>query len=140
MLGFTIDEMSIGQSATFTKTITEADVTLFAGVSGDLNPVHINETFAKDTMFKGRIAHGMLCGSLVSAVLGMYLPGPGCILLKQEMKFLAPVYFNDTLTASCVLKEKNEEKNTVVFNCKVTNQAGVDVIVGEAKLMPRKAQ
>ena len=138
MLGFTIEELELGQSASFSKTITETDVTLFAGISGDLNPAHMNETFAKDSMFKGRIAHGMLCGSLISTVLGMYLPGPGSIYLKQELKFLAPVRFGDTLTATCSVKEKITEKNRVVLDCKVTNQEGTVVIEGEATIMPPK--
>ena len=139
MKGFTFDQIQIGQSASFTKTITETDVYLFAGISGDLNPAHVNESFAKNTLFKGRIAHGMLCSSLISTVLGMYLPGPGTIYLKQELKFLAPVRFNDTITATCTVKEKIAEKNRVVLECKVTNQDGVDVIAGDATVMPPKA-
>jgi len=138
MIGFTIEELEFGQSASFSKTITETDVTLFAGISGDLNPAHMNETFAQDTIFKGRIAHGMLCGSLISTVLGMYLPGPGSVYLKQELKFLAPVRFGDTLTATCSVKEKITEKNRVLLDCKVTNQEGVAVIQGEATIMPPK--
>ena len=138
MKGFTIDEMEIGQSASFSKTITETDVTLFAGLSGDLNPVHVDESFAKTTIFHGRIAHGMLCGSLISTVLGMYLPGPGSIYLKQELNFLAPVHFQDTLTASCCVKEKRVEKNVVILDCKVTNQEGVVVIQGDAIILAPK--
>jgi len=140
MKGLTIEQIQIGQSASFTKTITETDVYLFAGISGDFNPAHVNENFAKDTMFKGRIAHGMLCSSLISTVLGMYLPGPGSIYLKQDIKFLAPVRFNDTITATCTAKEKIIEKNRIIFECKVTNQEGVDVIIGEATIMPPKTQ
>ena len=136
MIGLTIDEMELGQNASFSKTITETDVYLFAGISGDLNPAHINETFAKETIFKGRIVHGILCGSLISTVLGMYLPGAGSIYVKQEFKFLAPVRFGDTLTATCTVKEKIVEKNRVIFDCKVTNQEGTAVIVGEAVIMP----
>ena len=138
MMGYTIDEMELGQSASFSKTITETDVYLFAGISGDLNPAHINEEFAKETMFKGRIAHGMLGASLISTVLGMYLPGPGSIYMKQELKFLAPVRFGDTITATCTLKEKIAEKNRVVLDCKVENQDGTAVIEGEAMIMPPK--
>ena len=138
MTGLTLEQMTIGQSASFSKTITEMDVTLFAGVSGDFNPAHVNEDFAKDTIFKGRIAHGMLCASLISTVLGMYLPGPGSIYLKQDLKFLAPVRFNDTLKATCTVKEKREQKNMVVLDCLVTNQDGVVVIEGEALIMPPK--
>jgi len=138
MIGLTIEEMELGQSASFTKTITEKDVYLFAGISGDLNPAHVNESFAKETIFKERVAHGILCGSLISTVFGMHLPGPGSIYLKQEFKFLAPVRFEDTLTATCSVKEKIVERNRVIFNCKVTNQDGIAVIEGEAVIMPPK--
>jgi len=138
MKGITIDEMTIGQSASFTKTVTETDVVLFGGISGDLNPAHFNEEYAKDTIFKGRIAHGMLCSSFISTVLGMQLPGPGSIYLKQDLKFLAPVHFNDTITAICIVKEIIKEKNRVIFECKVINQDGKDVISGEAIIMPPK--
>jgi len=138
MMGITIDEMTIGQSASFTKTITEADVVLFGGISGDLNPAHFNEEHAKNTFFKGRIAHGMLVASFISTVLGMHLPGPGTIYMKQDLKFLAPVKFNDTVTATCTVKEINKEKNRVVLECSVVNQAGEDVIVGEALVSPPK--
>jgi len=138
MKGITIEEMTVGQSASFTKTITETDVTLFGGISGDLNPAHFNEEYAKDTIFKGRIAHGMLGASFISTVLGMHLPGPGTIYLKQDLKFLAPVRFNDTVTATCTVKEIIKEKSRVVFECKVVKQDGVDVISGEAMVMPPK--
>ena len=139
MTGLTMQQIEIGQSASFAKTITEADVYMFAGITGDLNPAHISEEYAKDTMFKGRIAHGMLGASLLSAVLGMKLPGPGTIYLKQDIKFLAPVRFGDTITATCTVKEKLEDKNRLVLDCAVTNQDGVQVIVGEATVMPPKA-
>ena len=139
MTSYTMDELKIGQSASYTKTITESDVKLFAELSGDSNPVHLDDDFAKNTIFKGRIAHGMLCGSLISTVLGMYLPGPGSIYLKQELKFMAPVYFGDTLTATCSVKEKVVEKNRVILDCKVTNQNDVVVISGEATIMPPKS-
>ena len=119
MSGLTIDQLSIGQNASFAKTISEHDVYLFAGITGDMNPAHINEEFAQNTLFKGRIAHGMLSASLISTVLGMYLPGPGTIYLKQEVKFLAPVRFGDTITAICTIKEINTERNRVIIDCKV---------------------
>lgn len=136
--GLTINELEVGQSASFSKTITETDVYLFAGITGDNNPAHINEEYAKNTIFKGRIAHGMLGAGLISAVLGTKLPGPGSIYIKQDLKFLAPVRFNDTITATCIVKEKNTEKNRVILDCKVTNQEDKDVIVGEAVIMPPK--
>ena len=133
--GLTINQIEIGQSSSFAKTITETDMSLFAGISGDLNPAHINEEYSKNTMFKGRIAHGMLGASLISTVLGMYLPGPGTIYMKQDLKFLAPVRINDTITALCTVKEKITDKNRVILDCKVTNQDGTSVIVGEAMVM-----
>lgn len=130
-----ISEIEVGQSASFTKTITETDVYLFAGITGDVNPVHVNEVYAKEGIFKGRVAHGMLSASLISTVLGMYLPGPGSIYAKQDIKFLAPVRFNDTITATCTVKEKITEKKRVILDCKVTNQDGVDVVSGEATIV-----
>ena len=138
MKGLTIDQISIGQSASFAKTITETDVYMFAGISGDLNPAHVNEEYAKNTMFKGRIVHGMLGASLISTVLAMKLPGPGTIYLKQDLKFLAPVRFNDTITATLTVKDLVVEKNRVVLDCVVTNQDGVTVISGEATAMAPK--
>ena len=138
MKGKTIEELTIGQSESFSKTITEADIVLFGGISGDLNPAHFNEVVMKDSFFKGRIAHGMFTASFLSTVIGMYLPGPGTIYMKQDLKFLAPVRFNDTVTATCSVKEIIKEKNRVILDCKVTNQDGVDVIVGEAMVMPPK--
>ena len=138
MTGLTMNQIEIGQSASFGKTITETDVYMFAGISGDQNPAHVNEDYAKNTMFKGRIAHGMLGASLISTVLGTKLPGPGTIYLKQDLKFLAPVRFGDTITATCTVKERLEEKNRLVLDCTVVNQDGVQVIAGEATVMPPK--
>ena len=139
MTGLTINQIETGQSASFGKTITETDVYMFAGISGDHNPAHVNEEYAKEGLFKGRIAHGMLGASLISTVLGMKLPGPGTIYLKQELKFLAPVRFGDTICATCTVKEKIEDKNRLVLDCVVVNQEGTQVIVGEAVVMPPKA-
>ena len=136
--GITIDLLEVGQSASFTKTLSESDIYLFAGITGDLNPAHVNEPYAQTTMFKGRIAHGMLAASFISTVLGMYLPGPGTIYLKQDLRFLAPVRIGDTITATCSVKEMIIERNRVVIDCVVTNQDGVDVIAGEAVVMPPK--
>ncbi len=138
MKGKTILEINVGDKASFTKTITETDVYMYAGISGDLNPAHINEVVASNSMFKGRIAHGMLVASLISTVLGMHLPGPGSIYIGQELKFLAPVYFGDTITAEVEIIEKNEDKNRVKLKTTCTNQDGKQVIVGEAKIMPPK--
>ena len=97
--GYYIEDLEAGMSAAFGKTITDADILMFAGVSGDTNPVHLNEEFALGTAFQGRIAHGMLTASLISTVLGTKLPGPGCIYLSQTLKFLAPVRAGDTVRA-----------------------------------------
>ncbi|MCL2580655.1 MAG: MaoC family dehydratase [Oscillospiraceae bacterium] len=138
MIGYTFEEIFVGMSASFTKTITETDVTLFAGISGDLNPMHVNEQFARGTIFQSRIAHGMLTGSLFTTIIGMYLPGPGSIYLEQELKFLLPVRFQDTLTATCTVKRKLVHKKKVILDCKVINQDGVLVLEGTALVKPPK--
>ena len=95
--GYYFEDLSVGMSASYAKTITETDIVLFAGISGDVNPVHLNQEFASDTMFEGRIAHGMLTASFISTFLGTKLPGPGCIYLRQDLRFLAPVRPGDTV-------------------------------------------
>ena len=135
----TINEMSIGQQASWTKTVTETDVYLFAGITGDLNPAHVNQVASEKTMFKGRIAHGMLGAGFISAVLGMYLPGPGTIYMGQELKFTKPVYIGDTVTATATVIERIEEKNRLILDTTVTNQNGDVVIKGKATVMPPKA-
>ena len=102
MIGKTFDELNIGDQAHFSKTVTDADIYLFAGVTGDMNPAHINEAYAKETFFKTRIAHGMLSAGFISAVIGMRLPGPGTVYMHQSLDFLAPVYIGDTVTATFV--------------------------------------
>ncbi|MBQ9166268.1 MAG: MaoC family dehydratase [Oscillospiraceae bacterium] len=125
----------IGQSAQVTKTITETDVYLFAGVTGDMNPAHVNEVYAQGTRFQHRIAHGMLSAGLVSAALGMYLPGPGSIYMGQTLKFRAPVYIGDTITAVVTITSLDTEKNRAVLETKVVNQEGKTVVTGEATLL-----
>ncbi len=125
----------VGQSASVTKTITETDVYLFAGITGDLNPAHVNETYAAGTRFKHRIAHGMLSAGLISAVLGTQLPGPGSIYMSQSLKFLAPVYLGDTITATATIKVLIPEKNRAVLTTEVVNQEGKVVTAGEAMLL-----
>jgi len=134
--GKTINEIKLGETASFTKTITETDVYLFAGIIGDLNPLHINEEYAKQSIFKHRVAHGALTSSLISSVLGMMLPGLGTILVETRQRFKRPVYLGDTITATVEAIEKLEGKNIVVFKCTWTNQQGVVVSDGEAKVMP----
>lgn len=119
----TYDQISIGDKAEVEKTVTETDVYLFAGITGDLNPAHINERASKDTMFGGRIAHGMLSAGFISAVLGMQLPGPGTIYLSQSLKFKAPVKIGDTVRAEATVVEKLE-KGRVRLETKCYNQIG----------------
>ncbi len=138
MKGLTIAEISLGDQASFQKTITETDVYLYAGITGDNNPAHINEVAAAESRFKGRIAHGMLVSGLISAVLGVQLPGPGTIYLGQELKFTAPVKFGDTIKAEVEVVEKRDEKNILKLKTTCTNQDGTVVIEGMATVMPPK--
>lgn len=138
MKGKNIKEIRLGDKASYSRTVSEADVVLFGGVSGDLNPAHFNEEYCKDTMFKGRIAHGMLSAGYISTVLGMSLPGPGTIYLSQELKFTAPVRFGDTITAVVEVIERLEEKNRITLETICTNQRGEVVIKGKAVVMPPK--
>ena len=128
----------VGQQASVTRTISESDVYLFAGITGDLNPAHTNEEYAKKTHFKTRIAHGMLSAGLISAVLGMKLPGPGTIYTGQALKFLAPVHIGDTITATAEIQSLDLDRNRVVLTTTCTNQDGKVVVTGEATaLLPR---
>jgi 3-hydroxybutyryl-CoA dehydratase len=138
MKGKTFSELNIDDSAEFSKTISESDIYLYAGVTGDLNPAHINETYAQGTFFKSRIAHGMLCAGFISAVIGMQLPGPGTIYIKQELNFRAPVRIGDTVTARAEVVEKLE-KNRVRLKTTCVNQEGTLVLDGEAIVSPPKA-
>ena len=139
MKGITIGEMKIGDSASFTKTISETDIYLYAGISGDFNPAHVNQTEAEKGMFGKRIAHGMLSAGLISAVLGTLLPGPGTIYMGQELRFTKPVYIGDTITATATVAEMIPEKNRVKLETVCTNQNGDVVIKGIATVMPPKA-
>ncbi|CAG7588343.1 (R)-specific enoyl-CoA hydratase [Peptoniphilus tyrrelliae] len=134
-MGKTIKEIKIGDTAEFTKTISETDVYLYAGITGDLNPAHINEVEAGKGSFKTRIAHGMLTAGLVSAVLGMKLPGPGTIYMGQEMKFTKPVYIGDTITAKVEAIEIIKEK-ILKLKTTCTNQKGEIVLDGVATVLP----
>lgn len=138
MKGKTIQELNLGEKAFFQKTITETDVYLYAGITGDLNPAHINEEYAKDTFFKSRIAHGMLTAGLISAVLGMKLPGPGTIYMGQELKFTAPVRIGDTIKAEVEVTEMVTEKNRLKLRTTCINQNGDIVLDGVATVMPPK--
>lgn len=138
MTGRTIKELAVGDKASFQKTITETDVYLFAGISGDNNPAHINEVLASKTFFKGRVVHGLLTASLISTVLGTKLPGPGTVYLGQDLKFLAPVRFGDTIEATAEVVEILADKNIVKLKTSCTNQSGEIVIEGMATVMPPK--
>ncbi|MRI80975.1 MaoC family dehydratase [Fundicoccus ignavus] len=128
---------TVGQTASFTKTVTETDVVLFAGISGDLNPAHVDEVAAKQSMFKGRVAHGILGASFISAVIGMKLPGPGTLYLSQDLQFVKPIYFNDTVTATVTIKEVGR-RGRLTLETKLTNQDGKELITGEAKVFAPK--
>lgn len=132
--GYDIEDIQLGMSATFAKTITEADVVLFAAVSGDNNAIHINEEFAQTTAFKGRIAHGMLSASVISAAIAGRLPGPGTIYLGQNLRFRAPVRAGDTVHATVTVTEMIPEKRRVTLET-VCTVAGKVVIEGDALVM-----
>ena len=139
MIGKTMDEIQVGDVAEFAKTVTESDVYLYAGITGDLNPAHINEAYAETTFFKTRIAHGMLTAGFISAILGTQLPGPGTIYMRQELNFLAPVRIGDTITARAEVIEKDTQKGRVRLKTTCTNQKGVEVLSGEALVSPPRA-
>ncbi|MBI6871117.1 MaoC family dehydratase [Clostridium aciditolerans] len=138
MQGLTIDQIKVGDKVSVEKTISETDVYLFAGITGDLNPAHVNQTASEKTMFKSRIAHGILVSGFISACLGMHLPGPGTIYMGQQLKFTAPVYIGDTIKAEVEVIEMNVEKNRVKLRTVCTNQNGKVVVDGEALVMPPK--
>jgi len=138
--GKSIDEMKIGDSAQIVKTITEGDIELFARATGDFNPVHLDAAYAEKTMFKGRIAHGLLSVGFFSTILGNILPGHGTIYLSQEVKFLAPVRIGDTITAKVDLLELIPERNRARFRTSCTNQDGILVVDGIAWTMPPKKE
>lgn len=131
--------LKVGDSASRTKTITDADVQDFARASGDTNPVHLDEDYAATTRFGRRIAHGMLTGSLISAVLGNDLPGNGSIYLGQEFRFKAPVFIGDTITATVEVTAYREEKRIATLKTTCTNQEGAVVLEGEAVVIAPKS-
>ena len=135
MIGKSYDQLTVGEVAEFSKTFSEADIYLYAGISGDFNPAHINEAFASQTFFKTRIAHGMLSAGLISAVIGTQLPGPGTIYMQQTLSFLAPVYVGDTICAHVEVVEKMEKKR-VRLKTTCVNQDDVVVLNGEALVSP----
>lgn len=135
----TIDELTIGQKGTYTKTCTAEDLSLFATISGDTNPLHLDDDFAKSSQFGKRIAHGMYTGALVSAALANELPGPGTIYMGQELKFIAPVFINDTITVVLEVEKIRLDNAIVTLLCTCTNQAGNVVAAGRATILaPRE--
>lgn len=132
--GLNFEDLFVGRTASASRTISEADILMFAGVSGDTNPVHLDEEFAASTMFGGRIAHGMLSAGLISAVFGTRLPGPGCIYLSQTLKFKAPVKVGDTVVARVTVKELKAEKRRALCStvCTVGDRVVLD---GEAEIL-----
>ncbi|MET1256250.1 bifunctional enoyl-CoA hydratase/phosphate acetyltransferase [Aliikangiella maris] len=136
----TFDEIKINDSAAVEHTLTNRDIQLFALVSGDVNPAHLDESFARNEMFHKIIAHGMWGGSLISTVLGTQLPGPGTIYLSQTFKFIKPVAIGDTVTAKVTVIEKNEEKKRLTLECTCLNQLGEKVIIGEAQVIAPTAK
>lgn len=138
MIGKTIDELRLGDAAEFTKTVSESDIYLYAGVTGDFNPAHVNEVYAEKTFFKTRIAHGMLVAGFISTVLANKLPGPGTIYMRQELNFLAPVRIGDTITARAEVIQIITEKNRVRLKTTCVNQEGIQVLDGEAVVSPPK--
>ncbi len=122
--GLYLEDLKEGMKASYAKTITEADVVLFAGITGDDNPVHINAEYAEQTMFEQRIVHGMFSAGLISAVLGTRLSGPGAIYIDQQLSFKAPVHIGDTVVATATVVEINEERRRVRLEtiCRVNNK------------------
>lgn len=135
-IGKTIEALRIGDTVEHSKTITEKDVEAFGEITQDYNPAHFDADYAAQTMFKKRISHGMLVGSLFSKLLGTDLPGYGTIYVGQTLTFLKPVYLGDTITARVEITDINKEKNRVILSCVAVNQMGKKVVVGEAKVMP----
>lgn len=129
------DEIAVGDSAWMRRTITEADIVNFAGVSGDFNPIHIDELFARDTMFKGRIAHGFFTASFISNVIGNQLPGPGGVYVKQDLRFTAPVRVGDTIATRVEVIDKIPEKKRIILKTICTNQDDNEVLVGQAEML-----
>jgi len=131
----TFDELAVGRKASLTRTLTMDDIELFAAVSGDVNPAHLNEAYAKTDLFHGIVGHGMWSGALISAVLGTLLPGPGTIYLGQSMTFRKPVRLGDTVTATVTVRAKQEDKPIVTLDCACVNQNGETVVEGLATVM-----
>lgn len=130
-----MQQLYIGQQASCSKTFTETDIVMYAGISGDFNPIHIDKEYAKNTRFKQRIAHGLLTSSLLSQLLGVHLPGKGSIYMNQTLKFTSPVFIGDTIKAIAIIEEMDEVKNTVTLQTDCYNQNNNLVLTGKAMMM-----
>jgi len=135
--GYYFEDLSTGMSESYTRTIRDEDIQQFAEVSGDTNPLHLDDDFAATTRFEKRIAHGMLSGSFISTIVGTKLPGPGCLYRSQTLKFRAPVFIGDTVTATVTITELDQRRGVVTFNT-VCTVGDTDVIRGEAVMMVPK--
>jgi acyl dehydratase len=140
MNSLSIKELKVGDFSETKKVFTEEEVLTFAAVTTDKNPAHVDKEYARNSMFKKQIVHGMFVGSLFSAIFGVDMPGLGSIYIKQSLKFTKPVYFGDEITAKATVKELKIDRNRVVFDCVATNQNGDTVIIGEAEIMPPKKE
>ncbi len=132
--GYSFEDLKPGMTASYGRTVTEADIAAFAGVSGDFNPVHVNEEFAANTMFEGRIAHGMLTGAFISTVVGTKLPGEGCIYVSQNLRFRAPVRIGDTVTVNVEVTALDPKRRFVTL-ATTASVDGKPVVTGEAVMM-----
>ena len=132
--GYYFEDLEVGMTEAYAKTLTEADIVLFAGISGDINPVHLNHEFASQTIFEGRIAHGMLTASFISTVIGTKLPGPGCIYVDQALRFKAPVKSGDTVKARATLTELSADRNYAKLET-ICTVGDTVVIEGHATVM-----
>jgi 3-hydroxybutyryl-CoA dehydratase len=132
---YTYEEITIGQTASYTKRVEELDIQLFAAVSGDVNPVHLDADFAAGTIFGERIAHGMLTGAIISAALAMELPGPGTVYISQNLRFRLPVKIGDSITVLLEVTEKQDRRKIITLDCKASNDAGKLVATGMAQVM-----
>jgi len=132
---YTYDEIFVGQTAHYTKQVESRDIILFAAASGDANPVHLDDDYAATTVFKERIAHGMLTGAIISAALAMVLPGPGTIYLGQSLRFRLPVKIGDSISIQLEVTEKRDKRKIVTLDCKAFNQHSKLVASGTAEVM-----
>jgi 3-hydroxybutyryl-CoA dehydratase len=140
MNGRSVKDLKIGDFGVISKTLTENDVYNYAGITGDFSWLHVNIEKARKGLFKERVVHGMLTAGMVSAVLGTQVPGPGTIYVSQTLKFLKPVYFNDTVTARAEVVKLDVERDRATLRTTVTNQRGEIVVDGEAVVIPPRPE